>query len=539
MSAGYTGYVVPIAVGNMGMESDFSDISEQPGSLLLARNTTVRQGYIERCPGSVRQGTYTTPLQLPASINGFLEFFPDDYQQRIISICGDGNVYKVYPWASSVVIPSSDGLEPTLTLNQNPVVVTGGAEQPGNQRKAFIFSGNNQIQVITGDGTTRRNMHQPAADWVVGNMPSMAMVFAGSLWVWGCPRSPHTVYISNPNDHEDFVTLGSTVFVSVFPGDNDRIVDGFVYKGRPYFTKYPRGLFYIDTTTSTFFPVKIGDSFGASAPLTSVQALDDMFIANSVGSITSLKAVFSLGQTEQGDVLKELRNSAFARQYMTGSNLSQKRAIYYENKKQVMIGSSSLNTSGMNRLYVLDFTTAQPMFYFYDKDNMSSLGLVRDVTGIPKPIYGGSDGYFYDMDSPMRDVNGAAYISEFQTHNMDFKWVFAGVQTNMEERDKHFDYVAITFEPSGNWQITCDAYVDGNKRKSLPFNMNRQTYLDGRFPLDRSSCVGKNTVTQILPLSATGKRLRLRIYTSGIDQNFKISALTVYVRPGGNSNRAG
>lgn len=530
----YKGIILPIPLGLGGQEADFSEVSEIPTNLLLARNVTVSRGYVERCPGSIP--LLTTPL--PAGVASFLEYLPNDYARRIMAIGTDGLTYKVTPWIGQQVVPSSDGNEPVLTNNASPVIVAGGAEQPGNARKLFVFSGNNQVQVISADGNTRRNMSKPAVDWVAGNYPAFGFIFDGSLWVFGSPNSPHTIWVSNPNDHEDFQTNGAVQVISLFPGDNDKIVEGFVFKGRPYFVKSPRGLYYVDTSTSSFIPTKIGDSFGASFPNCSVQALDDMMIANSAGSITSLKAVFSLGQTEQGDILKQLKNSEFATNYLFGNTASKRRAIYYENKKKVMIASSSGNV-GMDRLAVLDFTTSQPLFYFGDKDTMASIGTVRDIRGIPRPVYGGFDGNFYDMDSPMRNVDGNPYLSEFQTHNMDFKSIFAGIQTNLEEKDKHFDYLGITYEPCGNWTINADCYVDGNLRSSKQYSMARQTYMDGRFPLDKSSLVGKNTVTQYLPIGATGKKLRIRIYTNGLNQNFRLSALTVCVRQGGQSNRSG
>lgn len=534
------------------MASDFSEVSEQPTNLLVARNVAVRQGFIERAPGAIRLEPFpTNPGSLPGSILEFEEYFPTDFSQRVVAICSDGNTYKITPWYDSSLVSSSDGFEPVMKPLPTATMVVGGAEQPGNPRKLFVFSGGNQVQVITGDGTTRRNIALPALDWgnspgtpgysasTPQNYPTAAVLFNGSLWAWGCPNSPHTVFVSNPNDHEDFQTLSAAQVISLFAGDSDRIADGFVFKTRIYFTKFPRGLYYVDTTTSTFIPNKLGDSFGACFPRTSVQALDNAYIANSVGSITSLQAVFSLGQTEQGDLLKQLKNANFATQYLTGTTLNKKRAIYYENKKQVIIGSAIDGTPVMKRTYVVDFSANNPIFSFYDKDIMPSLNLVRDCYGIPKPVYGGTDGNFYDMDSVMRNVNGAGYVSEFQTHNMDFKWAFVGLNVNMEEKDKHFDYVGLTFEPTGVWNVSVDAYVDGNKRASISFPQNRGTYMDGQFPLDESSLVGKNTVTRTLPLRATGKKLRLRVYTNGVDQNFRITALTVFLRPAGENNRSG
>lgn len=532
---GYTGMIIPIPLGLGGMASDFSDVSEQPQTLLLARNVRVGQGVIERAPGSAAR--LSSPL--PAGIVEFLEFFPNDYTQRVISILANGKVYKTAPWYQSSEVTSFDGLEPILNPAATATIVDGGAETGTNVRKCFVFSGNNQVQVITGDGTTRRNISNPAVEWTAGNYPTAAFIANGSMCAFGCPNSPHTLFISNPNDHEDFTTLGATQVVSVYPGDGDKIVDGFIYKGRPWVTKFPRGLYYLDTTNSAWIPVKAGDSFGASCPKTSIQVVDDFFIANAVGSITSLRATLALGGAEQGDILRDLHNASFSRQYLSGAANAKKRAVYYENRRQLIIGSSTSSATVMNRASVLDFTNQTPMFYFYDKDQMNSLGLIRDTLGVPRPFYGGTDGQFYDLDSPNRNVGNAAYLSEFQTHNLDFKWAWVGMNINMEEKDKQFDYIGVTYEPTGNWPVMVDAYVDGNKRSSKSYGLDRGTYLDGRFPLDKSSLVGKNTVTRILPINCTGKKLRLRVYSNGLNQNFRITALTAFVRMGGTNNRSG
>ena len=60
--------------------------------------------------------------------------------------------------------------------------------------------------------------------------------------------------------------------------------------------------------------------------------------------------------------------------------------------------------------------------------------------------------------------------------------------------------------------------------------------MDGEFRLDETSLVGKSTFSLIKAANVQGKRISLRFYTSGLDEDFKIISTTFYLRSGGQNN---
>lgn len=533
----YKGMIVPVRFGSAGLQTDVAQVLQAPFSpfapsslgLLMATNVSLRYGSVEKEGGSVRwnQSAY------PAGIAAFNDWWPVDELQRIIVVCKDGKVYRqTSPYERSEVVAVNEAPS-TLTPSSQTHMVWCGTEQQGNPRKLFIFTGNDPVQVITGDGTTRSNISKPALDWGSNNWPTMGVVHDGAVWVWGCPSNPHTVYRSSPSDHEDFQTVGEAQLVTVFPGDGSSILAGIVFKTRLYVVKYPLGLYYIDDTGTFPIPFKLSDSFGAGSIHSAVSVLDDVLIANSSGSITSLHAVNALGNTEQGDVLKMLKCVSFMQENSNQNGTDGRQMVYYEDKKQVLITYRSPSGTKNDRVLKLDYHAGEPKVTWSDKDQANCLGLIRDVRHVPRPFYGSDDGYLYQMEHVMRNVGGSAFKAMWQTPFLDFGFL----DKKLEELDKIFDFIGVTYESQGKWNLLCDVFVDDRFVQTIQFDMGRGTHLDGAFPLDKARLAGPGPVTpKLQPISAMGRRISLRFYQSGLNQGFKVSAVNFYFRPAGQNN---
>lgn len=581
MGQGYKGFKIPLTFGPLGIQSDLSQPTEPPFSLLLGENVNVRYGGVSKCPGSQRWNyaavdhtnspNLPSPSPLPGAVIQIFDWWPDPETQRLIVCCADGNVYKFNNPYEYIKVVSSDGTANTLTFSNNTVIVAGGAELANYPRKLFIFSGNNPIQVISGDSDTRHSLVLPALDWAtystmpttVGGVtsgtvkqwnyyPTTGIIYNGSLWVAGNQNNPHTVYQSNSENHEDFVTTGAITFTNVYPGEFEKVIALFSWKTRLYVGKYPKGLYYIDTSNpSAPIPDRIGDSFGFVGPLCQSQALDNMYIGTTSGGVTSLTAVFSLGQTEQGDIFKQIGCSQFIRDNTAQGAAFNRQMVYYEDKKQIITSYSSTGFTN-DTLVIIDMSGNNPCVTTYKKDNPNCLGLIKDYEFVPRPYYGANDGYIYSLDSPIKavgyyDPSGTlpyseteqGYLSRFQTPHLDFNWIFVGLQNTLQEIDKHFDHLGITYESRGNWPLFADIFVDGRYKDTLTFNLSRGTFLDGAFPLDQALLQGTNPTSNIQPVSATGKRISVRFYSDGAGQDFRIISAVFYVRPGGQNNLTG
>lgn len=527
----YGGQFYNVPVGEMGLYTDDSQTIMPPQGLLRAENIELRNGFLEKQPGSRRWNK--NPL--PAAISAFIDWWPDENTQREIVVTVDGRVWRFYDaYNFSEVLPVSGA--PTLLRVTHPVcIVSGGQEASGNPRKLFIFTGNDPVQVIEADGTTRRNMRTPALDWTLSLQPTFGIVFQNRLWAFGNRNQPHFLYGSNVEDQEDFQTLAAAIFVPVFPGDSERIMSACNYKGRFTVFKYPFGYYFIDTTDPTApIPQKLGDSFGAASQTSIVQPLDDLWVGNSSGSITSLQATLNLGGLQQGDVIKNTKFFNYILENVAPLKDLGQFAIWYEAKKMAMFTYHSPSGTDPNRILIIDFQSGRPRAVFTTKDQPNCLGLVKDITRVQRPFYGANDGYLYAMDDSNRNVGGNAYSMTFQVPYLDFGFV----DRHLAERNKNFDFLEITFEPTGNWSLFGDVYIDNKFIETVEFNVDQENVMDLDFNLDVARVSGPGPRSIRRPIHGMGRRISVRFYASGLNQNIKVSGVTYYFRPSGQQQRS-
>lgn len=544
----YKGQISNVQVGQSGIMTDMSQPLTPPFSPLDCRNVTCRFGRVELEPGSNRWNQNV----LPGSVKVFSDWWPQDLVQRVIAACSDGNIYRfTNPFSAPTIVTSSDSHDPTLSYGPQPFIIPGGQEDLGRSRKLFIITGLNQIQVITADGTTRRAINKPAADWdpdtnpgTAGNFPTSACQYNGRLWVWGCANNPHMLYGSNVDDQEDFQTIDSFVTVPVYPGDYQGIGSCFVFKTKFFVTKFPRGLYTVDDTNSDAVQ-KISDGFGSASAHSAIQVVDDALVANSSGSVSSLAATLNLGGVEEGDILLMVGAQKYIRENVNPYGNSSRWAIYDEYKKQAIFAYQSPSGNVNNRLLWIDYSSGNPRVTFSDKDSPMCLGLIKNQNFLDRPFYGGSDGYIYEMDRSDRDVAGTGYVGTFFMPHLDFGWL----DDRLRERDKIFDFIGVSYEARGNWNLNCDIYVDGKFVKTVAFNMSgRGDHMtggsDGFILSPSSSSPNQSRLAgtgplppRVVPVDAMGKRIALKFYSTGVaGQSFCFTDVQYMFRLAGQNN---
>ncbi len=526
----YAGNIVAVPIGSIGIESDESADKVTPGSLILATNVNCRYGGVEKEGGSVRWNQ--TPLA--AGVAAFYDWWPDGINQRMIVCCKNGRVYRFPNAFVSSEVAATGTAAFTLNFSNQTSMVQGGAEDVGRPRKLFIYSGNDPIQVISGDGLLRNVMSKPAADWTVGNYPTGGLIAGHGHYVWGNQNNPHMLYRSSLTDHEDFQTFGSFALIPVFPGDGDAITQVFSWKTLTFVVKKPFGLFYVnDTDPTNVFVQKLSGSFGGISNHCAQQVLDDVMIANTSGSISSLNVVQALGGVEQGDLMKMLKALQFIREHAVSNGAEDRHTLYVEDKKQFYVSCRSPSGTKNDRIIKIDYHADNPKFTFTDKDQPNCLGLVRDFRNIGQPFYGAEDGYLYQTDHPMRNVGGSAFTGTFQTNWIDF-----GYQgPNLKEKDKIFDFIGVTCEARGHWDLNCDVFIDDRFIETITFKMDAGTYMDGHFQLDRDRLAGPGAIPpNVKPVHGMGKRISLKFYQAGLNQSFRVTAVQFYFRVGGQVN---
>lgn len=415
-------------------------------------------------------------------------------------------------------------------LTPNCVFAEGGAEVAGNNKKLFFFTGGATLPyVLHGDSTAFTVISHPAADWTSsGTYPKFGLVHRNQLWAFAGQIS----YASDTSDHENFINTTTTLVEPVYPGEGGELRGAGVFKGRLFCFK-DGGFGYMlndtDTNSTNWYWQKIASNFGLAAPNAIAEALDDMIVGNTAGTLTSYAASQKLGSVEAADLVRNMQCESYLRTSTSKSGVPYEHVLYYEEKKLLFQTRRSAYYTYNDSLFVVDFGKANPRPALWVKGSPQCLAKWKDVNQVERPMYGDKDGFLNLMDWEDRTEGTAAYTGAFQTPHLDFS--FAAPQLGSSE--KHFDFLAVHYLPESSGNLSCDYYIDGRYVDTITFPMiqNQRPELD-TFLLDTDRLVQPTTETSIQKLYGSGRTFSAYFYQAGSNQSFQIPAITVYFRAG-------
>ena len=536
----YDGQIAEIPLARIGLLVDDPVKDLPPGSLVTANNISYEYGNLQKDKGSA----YWSSVQLldgatPVNIVAFYEFSPTSYQNYVIVVGSNGKVYKTTgPGQAWVEVTATGSAPATLTLVENQVhLVEGGNELSGNNKKLFIFNGQDPIQVISGTNNTRSNLANPAAEWGVGNYPTFGIIHRGQLFVMGMKGAPHRFYGSrtgaNPS-HEDF-TDSSVISGSIYPGEGDRILCAWIYKGRLFFGKNPQGVYFLvdtDTTATNWYATKLSTNFGVASQHSIAQFRDNIYACNSYGSVSDLQAVFQFGDIAVADLFRQMKIEDYLSEQLSPDGQKDRWILYYEDKKRGYITYRSKTGNSNDRLVVVDVSRDQPKVSISTKDAANCLGFIKDQYRVQRAYYGSTDGYIYNLDAVDRSVNGSGYSSEF--------WV-ASSELGVN-RNKLFHHLEVEFQATGKWDLTVEVYIDGDYSETINFRLSLGVTLGVNgdsasdttvFVLGRDRLSPTTSKGRLMPLHGIGQSIGFRCYNNTLRQNFKIDSMKVYFKVAG------
>ena len=531
----YTGRHAVIPLGQMGLLTDLPTGEIPVGALIRANNISFETGSLTKAPGSLRYNTQV----LPSPIVGLHDWWADTTTQQMIAVCANGSIYRdIGDRLFSSAVALNSGL---MSLTPRCKFIEGGQETALRAKKLFLFTGANQLKVLSGDiaadGDGFQDVDDPAADWVTPNFPTCGVTHRNRLWAFMKQRA----YASDSGNHEDFDTNNLTQ--AIFPGEGGDIQGAFVFKGRLFAFKEGGFVYYLDDAdadSDNWVWRKLASNFGLSSPNGILEIMNDMIAVSESGSPTSYRAVDSFGDVESGDLLRMLQIENYYRNNVSLSGVDVCHAIYYEAKKQAFFTARNSYRTTNNVLLHLDFNKQQPRAALWSKDQADCLALRRDLNKIPRPIYGSADGYVYLMDREDRLVGGSAYTGEFKIGHVDFRHLDPAVA----HKNKLFDFLAVEFKPKGTWNLSVDVFIDGTFSETISFSMDVRDDGLNAFTLGSGGGTGIKTPsggdgdplgreesqTIQAPLHGSGRQISFSCRLAGANQNFEISSFTVGFR---------
>lgn len=537
--SGYTGQVATVPLGTAGLFTDGPQSSIPASALIRANNVTYYNGVLQKDYGS----RIWNSSALPAGIVRAQEMFVDSQSQnqRLFVLCRNGQIYRFTNYYTQTQItPTSTAPASLNALGYNAMVV-GGNELVGNPKKLFTFTPSTAPQVIAGDAVTRGSMSLPAFDWTGSSQPFGGIVYRNRLCAWGNGNNPHAFYMSNPLNHEDFQTVGSALTFNVYPGEHDGIVCAAIFRGRLWVLKYPLGLYYLvddDTNSANWFFAKQSDDFGACSPQSAQVVKDDLIIANTYGSFSSMKAALIFGDVTTADVFHQLGCYRFAEKEVRPDQATGRSVIYYGKKKQLLASFQSNVGTKNDRVCVVDYKYAESSpakVAWVNKDQPNCLFTMRDSLKIPRPFYGADDGNIYQMDIPDRWVGSAtdttkqtAYLFDAQTPFIDF----GQGDVTLASQVKTFEFLEIEYEPTGDFPLSVDVFIDGRFMETLTFRLAGRSNL-GEMPLNSSVVDGLAGFWSRQQMHGDGRSVSLRFYNNGLGQDVRLVRAMIYYRLSG------
>ena len=517
----YEGNLVTIPFGQYGIMTDMNPTDLPPNSLISANDVVLNPGYIEKAPGSMKYNTAT--LNSEKIVAGF-DYWPTTIQQRLIVATDVGSIYRdIGDRGFSLGTAIKTGLS---GLTNQCMFIEGGKETAGRDKKLFLISRTNQVQVLAADGTSFAAISNPATDWVSPNFPRCGVIHRNRLWLFMQQGS----YASNSGDHENFTS--SFLVDNIYPGEGGDIIKATVYKGRLFVFKEGGFVYYLDdsdTSTSNWFFRKLDTGISTASSHSMFQVVNDLVIGTSTGSLVSLVAAQSLGDIKSADIYSQVKCEQFIRNSTSSSGLSGMHSYYYEEKKQAYFTYHTKYNTQNDAFVTLDMSSQTPRILFNKKDKPTCFFGRRDINGVTRPCYGAADGFVYFMDRPDRDVGGSSFSSEFQTPHFDFRHV----DPNLAGKKKIFDNFKMEFIETGSWNISVDIFIDGDLKETLTIPCSNRNHNLDAFILDSDELSAEETQRSVeQPLHGSGRTLSIRIRSTGLQQNFKIASFTVGFRVG-------
>ncbi len=517
-------YVSGINPGLGGLNGSRNKSNLDPDELLIASNVTFEGDIIGKEGGATKYNSTAVPTA--GIILGGYDFWPSVSTQRMIVYTNGGYLLKDTGDALF-----STTLKTGLNVTKIPVFVTGGEEALASSRKLFLFNGYDSVQVLAADGASTTNIATPPADWSSTNQPNCGCVHEGRLW----GALGHRVYFSKTTNHEDFTagsgaTDGGTLVL--WPGVGNEIKQMLSFKGVLLVFKEPRGIFLIDTASTSISDWKVmqlNGSIGVASSHSAVQIDDDILFMDSTGSVQIFSGIDNFNITG-ANLSQNKQMNVYVQENVNIAELEHVKAVFYPAKREVHFAVPQTSATYNTARLVLDLNRpSQPRWRWSPRDVCESLWLRKDSQEIPRIVCGDATGFVWLLDQDARSKAGAAYLGAFQTPHMDF----GNIDPLLASRQKLGAEIEILAEPREGITLSIDVYWDNEFRHTITMSLNPQGTALGTFVLG-TNVLGSDQLLSIRrkKLLGSGRRLSLRFYNEEVAGDFAIARCYVRFKAG-------
>lgn len=519
----FRGQIVELPIGTAGLTGTKNLSVLRPDQLLEADNVSFFFGTLHKEGGASKYNS-TAITSAPSVIGGW-DWIPSDGIQRMIVVTSAGDILRD-TGAGTFGTTLASGLTVSSVV---PFFVDCGKEAAANNRKLFIYTGKNAVQVLSGDGVTTTALSSPPADWTGTSQPSFGVLHEGRVFAGGNLNDPHRIYYPLTTNHEDYLTAGAGS-IAVFPGEGERLIAGASFKGGLILFKRPFGIYFVDTSNSDVTKwrvTKISKNVGAVSPQSVVPIPDDLVFMDANANIHLLSATTEFGDVSTSNLSQAGDMSIYLQENLNLGQLQNARGIYYDGQKEVHFAVAGSGSTLVTRRIIIDYNRPdRPRFRFSTRDTCESLWLRKDSNGVPRPTSGDAAGFVWLMDQASRSKDSAGYNGQFQTAHTDLSFVDSPIP--LASRRKNGKFLELVVEPQGNWNLSVDVLWDDAITQTLQFNMGTTGASLGSFVLGTDKLAGSTVLNKKKRITGSGRRISLIGRNSGDAQDFSVSKFLLH-----------
>ncbi|MCI0662628.1 MAG: hypothetical protein L0220_16295, partial [Acidobacteria bacterium] len=168
-------------------------------------------------------------------------------------------------------------------------------------------------------------------------------------------------------------------------------------------------------------------------------------------------------------------------------------------------------------------------FRFSDRDVPISLW-TRKISNTPMLAMGDNAGFVWDLDTSARNKAGAGYEMRFESAPTDLGFADPG----LAGKRKNGKFLELVFEPTGSHTLSVDLLWDGVVEATYAFSLAGSTtgFILGTSLLGTGILGSGSILTNVRKrITGSGKRIALRGYNSGVDQNISVSKFILHFNP--------
>ena len=521
----YLGQIAELPVGFDGLTGSKNQALLLPAELVKAENLDYSAGTLQKEGGATKYNS-TALTGAPAILGGW-DWHPTEGVQRMIVLTDAGDLLRD-DGAATFPTTLASGLS-TAAHGFVPVFTEGGREAAAANRKLFLFTGRNAVQVIDGDAAVATALSSPPADWTGSSQPTFGFAHAGRMTGGGNSTDPHRWYLSAPTDHEDFTT--APLQFAIFPGEGEKLIGGFSFGSLAVLFKAPKGIYVVNTAAidpADWIVSRVTDATGLLSPLGMTLVDSDLIYLDQGANFQALSSINTYADVASRNLGQMALMAEFFRTTCSFAGLADMRAIYYSAKREAHFTVRQAGSSQNDARLVVDFNRPdRPRWRYSPRDTVRSLWLRTDINGIERPMAGDDAGHVWHLDQATRSKDGAGYGSTFQTAPTDFSTLDPKFGTIR----KAGDFLEGVFEPTGNWDLDVDIIWDGRVTQTVHFNQGSDGAALGAFELGTDALGGEQVINRRRRIVGTGRRFAMAGRMSGAGQNFSVAKFYLGFRP--------